>query len=71
MFETFTARTVLWREGQMANLFDIPQEWRKRFAHLKEASLPGGHFFVDQFPHEVALTLREFLESTALEAFAD
>ena len=52
-------------KGQMANLFDIPHEWRKRFAHPQEASLPGGHFFVDQFPHEVVLTLRRFLESTA------
>jgi haloacetate dehalogenase len=45
-------------KGQMAQLFDIPKEWRKRFAHRKDASLPGGHFFVDQFPREVVLTLR-------------
>ena len=49
--------------GQMARLFDIPQEWRKRCAQPQEASLPGGHFFVDQFPREVVLTLREFLQS--------
>ena len=47
--------------GQMAQLFDIPAEWRKRCAHPKEASLPGGHFFVDQFPQQVAQTLRDFL----------
>jgi haloacetate dehalogenase len=47
--------------GQMANLFDIPAEWRKRLVDPKSASLPGGHFFVDQFPHEVAETLRNFL----------
>jgi haloacetate dehalogenase len=49
--------------GQMADLFDIPAEWRKRFSNLKAASLPGGHFFVDQFPTEVAQTLRDFLSS--------
>jgi haloacetate dehalogenase len=49
--------------GQMASLFDIPAEWRKRFSNAKAASLPGGHFFVDQFPVEVAQTLRDFLSS--------
>jgi len=52
-------------KGQMARLFDLPDEWRKRFVNPTEASLPGGHFFVDQFPDQVILTLREFLESTA------
>jgi haloacetate dehalogenase len=47
--------------GQMAQLFDIPAEWRKRCADLSAASLPGGHFFVDQFPHDVAQTLADFL----------
>lgn len=31
-------------EGQMARLFDIPAEWRKRCEKVTEASLPGGHF---------------------------
>ena len=48
--------------GQMAQLFDIPAEWRKRFTHPKEASLPGGHFFVDQFPEQVVQTLSDFLK---------
>ena len=47
--------------GVMARLFDIPAEWRKRLAHMQEASLPGGHFFVDQFPDQVAETLLGFL----------
>ncbi|MGQ7791070.1 alpha/beta hydrolase [Faunimonas sp. B44] len=50
--------------GQMATLFDIPAEWRKRCSNPKEASLPGGHFFVDQFPDQVAQTLSEFLSHT-------
>lgn len=51
--------------GQMAQLFDIPAEWRKRFRNPQDASLPGGHFFVDQFTDEVARTLGDFLASVA------
>jgi len=48
--------------GTMARLFDIPAEWRKRCDNIAEASLPGGHFFVDQFPGEVAARLATFLD---------
>jgi haloacetate dehalogenase len=48
--------------GQMARLFDIPAEWRKRCADLSTSSLPGGHFFVDQFPNDGAQTLTDFLD---------
>jgi haloacetate dehalogenase len=48
--------------GQMARLFDIPAEWRKRCANVTEASLPGGHFFVDRFPQRAAEILGEFLD---------
>ena len=47
--------------GLMARLFDIPAEWRKRCADTVEATLPGGHFFVDQFPDRTAQTLLDFL----------
>ena len=47
--------------GQMAKLFDIPAEWRKRLASITETSLPGGHFFVDQFPRETAEILLTFV----------
>jgi haloacetate dehalogenase len=49
--------------GVMARLFGIPAEWRKRCASVTEASLPGGHFFVDQFPDETARILLEFLRA--------
>ncbi len=52
----FMVRPELW-----AGLFDIPAEWRKRCDDVTEASLQGGHFFVDQFPDEVATKLAEFL----------
>jgi haloacetate dehalogenase len=47
--------------GAMAGLFDIPHEWRKRCANTTDASLRGGHFFIDQFPQETANVLRTFL----------
>jgi haloacetate dehalogenase len=49
--------------GQMAQLFDIPAEWRKRFSNSKDVALPGGHFFVDQYPYDVAQMLSDFLAS--------
>ena len=48
-------------DGKMAKLFDIPAEWRKRCSNTAVASLPGGHFFVDQFPAETAAILSSFL----------
>ncbi len=45
----------------MAKLFDIPNEWRKRCRHIAEASLPGGHFFVDHHPKATTRKLHEFL----------
>ena len=49
--------------GVMARLFDLALEWRKRCAGVVNATLPGGHFFVDQFPAETARTLLGFLTS--------
>lgn len=49
--------------GKMAQLFDIPAEWRKRCVHVSNASVPGGHFFVDQFPRQTAETLSQFLRA--------
>ncbi|MFJ3055372.1 alpha/beta fold hydrolase [Herbaspirillum sp. NPDC087042] len=43
--------------GAMGKLFDIPAEWRKRCVDTEPVSLPGGHFFVDQFPAETAAIL--------------
>src|SRR5262245_28662657 len=36
--------------GVIARLYDIPAEWQKRCTAMATASVPGGHFFVDQFP---------------------
>jgi haloacetate dehalogenase len=51
--------------GVMAQLFDIPAQWRERCTNVTEASLPGGHFFVDQFPEQTVGLLREFLTKHA------
>jgi haloacetate dehalogenase len=50
--------------GVMARLFDIPAEWRKRCETVTDVSLPGGHFFVDQFPNETARILIQFLQKS-------
>lgn len=50
-------------KGVMAGLFDIPAQWKKLCANVSEATLPGGHFFVDQFPEETATLLLNFLQS--------
>lgn len=47
--------------GVMAGLFDIPAQWRSRCANLRAESLPGGHFFVDQYPAETAALVTGFL----------
>jgi haloacetate dehalogenase len=50
-------------KGQMGQLFDIPAEWARRCSQTTAASLPGGHFFIDQFPAETADVLLRFLSS--------
>jgi haloacetate dehalogenase len=53
---------VLYGEaGEMARLFDIPAQWRARCVETTDASLPGGHFFVDQFPRQTVEILKTFL----------
>jgi haloacetate dehalogenase len=52
-------------KGLMHKLFDIPATWRKRCADVRADSLPGGHFFVDQFPNETAALLLGFLDHDA------
>jgi len=48
--------------GVMHKLFDIGAAWRKRCQHVATESLPGGHFFIDQFPAETAQILAKFLK---------
>ena len=53
---------ALWgSEGLMHRCFDLAAVWRKRCAHVRAETLPGAHFFVDQFPKETAEILADFL----------
>ena len=53
---------VFWgSNGVMHKLFDIGAAWRKRCEYVATESLPGGHFFIDQFPAETAQILAKFL----------
>jgi haloacetate dehalogenase len=55
---------VLYGEsGAMNKFYDIPAEWRKRCVNVQSAAMPGGHFFVDQYPEETALHLLGFLQA--------
>jgi haloacetate dehalogenase len=58
---TCPALTCWGAKGAMQKYFDIAAEWRKRCADLSTATLPGGHFFVDQFPDETARILSDFI----------
>jgi haloacetate dehalogenase len=48
-------------DGVMARHFDIPAEWRRRCSDTHPVALPGGHFFVDQYPRQTADALVAFL----------
>ncbi|RNL63373.1 alpha/beta hydrolase [Nocardioides marmoriginsengisoli] len=56
---------VIWGERGIARLFDMEQLWATRFSRMQTASLPSGHFFVDQFPEETTEILRSFLASAS------
>jgi haloacetate dehalogenase len=51
--------------GAMAKLFDIPATWQPLCENLRAASLPGGHFFIDQLPEDTASRLSAFLSEAS------
>ena len=53
---------VLWgADGVMARHFDVAAVWRERLSDVRAEAVPGGHFFVDQSPGEVAQVLGGFI----------
>jgi haloacetate dehalogenase len=55
---------VVWGSaGVIQKYFDIAAAWRARCTAVSTATLPGGHFFIDQFPDETALILDQFLRN--------
>lgn len=54
---------VMWgREGVMGRLYDVPAIWSGWLGDMEAREMPGGHFFVDQYPGETAEALMKFLE---------
>ena len=49
--------------GKMHRLFDLAHEWSSRCERLSVQTLPGGHFFIDQFPERSADVLRAWLQA--------
>lgn len=53
---------VLWGAGgAMGKMYDVAATWAPRLADMAAHALPGGHFFVDQYPKETADALLSFL----------
>ncbi|KAA1397793.1 alpha/beta fold hydrolase [Aeromicrobium ginsengisoli] len=52
---------VVWGERGIARLFDMEEIWSARLTNMQTASLPSGHFFVDEMPDETTTILRDFL----------
>jgi haloacetate dehalogenase len=53
---------VLWgSEGLMHRYFDMAAVWRQRCADVRAETLPGAHFFVDEFPADTAAIVADFL----------
>ncbi len=52
--------------GTMAECYDLPAKWRERCSSIEIATLPGGHFFVDEFPDRTTEILSDFLQKQNL-----
>jgi haloacetate dehalogenase len=56
---------VLWgRDGVMGRLYDVPAIWSERLDDMASAEMPGGHFFVDQYPRETGEALLAYLSGS-------
>ncbi len=55
---------VLWgADGAMGKAYDVAATWADRLSDMSSKALPGGHFFVDQYPQETTQVLLAFLET--------
>lgn len=53
---------VFWGAGgQVHRMFDVREAWSTRLERMATATLPGGHFFIDQYPRETAAILQRWL----------
>ena len=57
---------VLWgRDGAMGRMYDVAAAWAPHCTTMETGALPGGHFFPDERPAEVAARLLAFLSGPA------
>jgi haloacetate dehalogenase len=55
---------VLWAaDGLMGKQFDFAAIWRERCSDVRFGTVPGGHFFPDEHPHETAAALAGFMKA--------
>lgn len=57
------ALVLFGRDGVVGRSYDVGEVWSERLSDMVCRSMPGGHFFVDQYPAETAEALNDFLES--------
>ncbi|MBI1170037.1 alpha/beta fold hydrolase [bacterium] len=55
-------------QGVMAKLYDLPATWIDRCTSMEAVAVPGGHFFPDSAPAEVAQCLTDFLRRHSISA---
>jgi haloacetate dehalogenase len=63
---TVPSLVVYGADGAMAKAYDVPATWAPRFQDMAAATVPGGHFFIDQAPQETERILREFLSGATM-----
>ena len=58
---TCPALVLFGATGTMAKHYDVAASWAPRLSDMRACAIPGGHFFVDQYPEETTNTLARFL----------
>ena len=58
---TCPALVMYGADGAMGRAYDVPGTWADRFETLQSAAIPGGHFFIDQYPEQTTSALMAFL----------
>ena len=51
------------KDGIMAKTFDMKQIWKSEGKFYSGIEMPGGHFFIDQFPLETFRVIDNFIKA--------
>jgi len=54
------------RDGVMAKTFDMDSVWKTKGKLYSRIEMPGGHFFVDQYPLETAEMIDNFIKKVGV-----